>query len=247
MNNQEAKFILGAYRPDGRDSGDPMFAEALAHAESDPELRAWLEGQRKFDQTFSNKLHGIAPPSGLREAILTGSRASAPRSKNHWWSTPSWLAAAAAVALLVTATLALKTSPKSPTVSDLADFARSDLAGSHDQHVGHPPGLAEVQAQLASVRGLMSQDLKIDLDELRRKNCRAVRVGGREVFEVCFQREGTWYHIYVGKRSDFAPGSLDPKALLSGEGQFASTVWTDSNHVYALATDAGAEVLRRVI
>ena len=34
MKNQEAKFILGAYRPDGRDAGDPAFTEALAQAET---------------------------------------------------------------------------------------------------------------------------------------------------------------------------------------------------------------------
>ena len=32
MNNQEARFILGAYRPDGRDASEPRFAEALAQA-----------------------------------------------------------------------------------------------------------------------------------------------------------------------------------------------------------------------
>jgi hypothetical protein len=247
MNNQEAKFILGAYRPDGRDSGDPMFAEALAHAERDPELRAWLAEQRKFDRTFASKLQAIIPPAGLREAILTGSRASAPQPKRHWWSTPSWMAAAAAIALLITAAVTLKPAATSPTAFDLAAFARSDLAGSHDDHVGHPPGLAEVQAQLASVGAPMSQNLKIDLHELRKKNCRIVRIGGREVFEICFKHDDTWYHVYVGKRADFAPGSLDPKALLSSEGQLASTAWADSTHVYALVTRAGAEVLRRVI
>ena len=107
--------------------------------------------------------------------------------------------------------------------------------------------LAEVQAQLASVRAPMSENLKIDLDELRKQNCRSVRIGGREVLELCFKRDGTWYHVYVGKRSDFAPGSLDPKALLSSEGQLASTAWADSNYVYAMVTRAGADVLRRVI
>ena len=101
--------------------------------------------------------------------------------------------------------------------------------------------------QLASVSGPLSRNLKLDLADLRKKNCRAVSVGGREVFEFCFQRDGTWYHVYVGKRSDFAPGALDPKALLSSEGQLASTAWADSSHVYALVTRAGAEALRRVI
>ena len=53
MKNQEAKFILGAYRPDGQDAGDPVFAEALSQAERDPDLRTWFERGRKFDTTVS--------------------------------------------------------------------------------------------------------------------------------------------------------------------------------------------------
>jgi hypothetical protein len=67
------------------------------------------------------------------------------------------------------------------------------------------------------------------------------------MFEVCFLRDRTWYHVYVGRRSDFAPGVLDPKALMQVRDQYASTVWADGNNVYALVTHAGAEALRRVI
>jgi hypothetical protein len=62
---------------------------------------------------------------------------------------------------------------------------------------------------------------------------------------VCFQRDGTWYHVYVGRRSDFAPGAIDPKALMNVRDQYASTVWADANNVYALVTHA--DVLRRTI
>ena len=32
MDNREAKFILGAYRPNGQDAGHPRFSEALEQA-----------------------------------------------------------------------------------------------------------------------------------------------------------------------------------------------------------------------
>src|SRR4051812_36323321 len=103
MNNPEAKFILGAYRPDGRDAGDPMFAGALSQAEHEPELHAWFESQRKFDATIAGKLRDVAPPAELREAILAGVRASQPR--RHWWTNPAWLAAAAAIVVLAAVTV----------------------------------------------------------------------------------------------------------------------------------------------
>lgn len=247
MNNQEAKFILGAYRSDGRDASDAVFAEALAQAERDPELRGWLERQRKFDGAVAARLQEIAPPAGLREAILAGARVSAPPAKRPAWKNPAWFALAAGIAVLLAVATSLKPGSSLPTAADLAAFARRDLVEAHDTHVGSAPGLAAVQAQLASARLPLSQNLQIDLEQLRREKCRAVRLGGREVFEVCFQRDGLWYHVYVGKRSDFAPGTLDPRALIASDGTMTSTAWADANHVYALVTTGSAEVLRRLI
>jgi hypothetical protein len=38
MTNEEAKFILGGYRGNGRDASDALFAEALKQAQTDPAL-----------------------------------------------------------------------------------------------------------------------------------------------------------------------------------------------------------------
>jgi hypothetical protein len=247
MNNQEAKFILGAYRPDGRDAGDAMFGEALAQAERDPELRTWLERQRGFDAALSTKLQQIAPPPGLREAILAGTRVTATHSRRSAWRSPMFLAVAAAVMVLAAVTIGVRAAYNRPGAAELAAFALQDLAESHDNHVGHPQSLADVQAQLTSASLPLSNHLKLDLDDLRKKNCRSVRIAGREVFEICFQRDGTWYHLYAARRSDFAPGRIDPNALTTTRGQFASTAWSDGDRVYALVTRAGTEALRRVI
>ena len=46
MDNPEAKLMLQARRPNGRDDAQSAFAEALALVESDPELKAWWEAQQ---------------------------------------------------------------------------------------------------------------------------------------------------------------------------------------------------------
>ena len=247
MNNPEAEFILGACRPDGRDAGDPMFAEALARAEGDPELRAWFERQRKFDTALAGKLHEIAPPAGLRESILAGSRASQPRKS--WWRHPTWLASAAAVVLVAAISLTLPPRENAPGISEFRSFAMNDLANAHDDHVGFPPEFADLQARLATaaVPLTSAKAIDLDLDELRRKRCRSVTIAGREVFEICFKRGGTWYHLYAARRSDFAPGPADAKALAASRGEYAATAWADANYVYALVTHAGVDALRRVI
>lgn len=242
MNNEEAKFILGAYRADGRDAGDAQFAEAIAHTERDPVLRAWWERQRKFDEQISAKLQQLPAPPGLRDAILAGARASRPR--RTWWSNPWWLAAAAAIVVLAASALSVR--PR-PTAQDFAAFALRDLADAHARHIGHPPGLDALQDQLVSSSGSLRTSLNIDLDELRRKNCRRVRLGGRDVFEICFNRGGTWFHLYAARRSEFASGAADPDTLITARGELASTAWGDATHLYALVTNGGAAALRRVL
>jgi hypothetical protein len=70
MDKEQARFILRSFRPDGADSSDPGFAEALALAVQDRELGEWLAAQRAFDADFARVL-GTAPiPEMLREDIL---------------------------------------------------------------------------------------------------------------------------------------------------------------------------------
>jgi hypothetical protein len=244
MNNQEAKFILEAFRPNGGDADDVTFAAAIAQAQRDPELRAWWERQRTFDASVAGKLKEIAPPAGLRDSILAGVRASQPR--RQWWSNPAWFAAAAVVAVLAVAMFSLRTSSDRGGVGELASAALSDMIEAHHQHTGRPTPLAAVQQQLARM-SLPLTNLRLDLDELRQKNCRTIRVGGREVFEFCFVRDGTWFHVYAGRREDFAPGAADPKSLLKSRDGFATTAWADAKYVYAIVTSDGMEALRRVI
>jgi hypothetical protein len=248
MNNQEAKFILGAYRPDGQDATDAKFAEALAQAGRDPELRAWLEQQRKFDTVLTHKLREIAPPPGLREAILAGTRVSATPAARPWWTHPAWLAAAAAV-IVFTAFFATRVKPTTtrPAVAEFAALAVGDLTDAHAQHTGHPGPLGAVQAQFAKATLPLPGHFSLDLEDLRRKGCRTVRLGGREVFELCLERDGKWYHLYAARRDEFAPGNDDPWALLGARGQFASTAWSDAKNVYALVANTGAENIRRLI
>ena len=86
MNNSEAKFILNAYRPGGRDADDATFGAALAQARNDPALGAWLVREQAHGAAVAAKLRVVAPPAGLREAILTGARRDAPGGSNrHGW------------------------------------------------------------------------------------------------------------------------------------------------------------------
>lgn len=250
MNHEEAKFLLRARRPGGRDAGEAVFAEALREAERDPQLKAWQAREEAFDAAMERKLAAIEPPAGLREAILAGARAGeTARESRVAWRRPVWLAAAAAVVLAATAAVvAMRVGGGGGgglAAEELAGFALNDLAGAHDEHVGRPAGLETVQARLASAQGSLRGNLRLDVEELRRGGCRAVRVGGREVFEVCFRRDGAWYHLYVMRAS----GGVEKGGAVKevDRGRMVAATWSDGRNAYALITEAGRDALRKVV
>src|SRR5437773_9725262 len=74
MDNREAKFILSAYRPNGQDSSDPHFGDALAQARRDPILQHWFEDSVALDSAMTELLHAVPAPANLRENILAGAK-----------------------------------------------------------------------------------------------------------------------------------------------------------------------------
>ena len=70
MDKERARFVLRSFRPDGADSQDVDFAEALNLATSDRELGEWLMRERAFDAEFAEALARVQLPEGLREKVF---------------------------------------------------------------------------------------------------------------------------------------------------------------------------------
>jgi len=243
MNDDEAKFILRAFRPDGSDARDPLFADALAQTEKDPALQEWLESEKALDQAIGGKLREIQPPAGLRDAILAGSRASLrPRA---WWKNPVWLAVAASVAVVLTVSLRLRHS--GPSAHDFAEFAIHEVATGHDTHTWDKPEFMVVQDRFTNAALPLPEHTKIDAAELRRLHCHTVNFAGQEIFELCFERDGKWFHLYAAPVNMLSAGTAVARSLVMTKGNFTATAWKDAQFAYALVTDEGAEALRKLI
>ncbi|RME67423.1 MAG: hypothetical protein D6781_13275 [Verrucomicrobia bacterium] len=95
MDNEQAKFVLGASRPSGRDDERPEVAEALSRAATDADLCDWLARERASDAAIARKMRELEPPAELRSRLLIGTRTSR-RKRPLWkrWSIPMGLAAA---------------------------------------------------------------------------------------------------------------------------------------------------------
>jgi hypothetical protein len=239
MNNNEAKFLLRAYRPGGRDAAAPAFAEALAQARQDPALGAWFAREQAFDTVVAGKLRTVAPPPGLREAILAGvSVSQAPRETQRW---PVWLAVAASVALLFgLATWRLKTAvPMEP----LAAFALHDAR--FEKHGGHGEAADDLKQVLENPATRLAAGLPIDFATLRATGCRTLSFNGHAVIEVCFERGGSEFHIYVAQRADFPQLAAAPQ--LARQDGWSAEQWADARHVYVVATSADPSALRALL
>ena len=244
MSNHEAKFILGAYRPGGRDADHAMFTAALAQTKVDPALGAWFARAQAHDAALAAKLREIAPPPGLREAILAGARVSRAPEQTRRFPTV-WLALAASVALLLTVSLALWPKRAGADPARLTAFALDDTA--HGQHGGHGTAAGALQVLLSQPSTRLGAGLPVEFATLRATGCRTLSLAGHDVLEVCFQRDGVWFHCYVAKSADFPVSGTGAPAEFVQQAQLAGATWADATYRFVVVTDAGLEAVKRLL
>ena len=244
MSNHEAKFILGAYRPGGRDADHAMFTAALAQTKVDPALGAWFARAQAHDAALAAKLREIAPPPGLREAILAGARVSRAPEQTRRFPTV-WLALAASVALLLTVSLALWPKRAGADPARLTAFALDDTA--HGQHGGHGTAAGALQVLLSQPSTRLGAGLPVEFATLRATGCRTLTLAGHDVLEVCFKRNGVWFHCYIAKCADFPVQGAGAPAEFVQEARLAGATWADATHRFVVVTDASLEAVKRLL
>jgi len=245
MNAQQAKFILQGYRPNGADAGDATFCEALEYARNDPALREWFAREQAFDTRVTAKLNEIPVPPGLREAILAGGRvtaAEAPRRAS--WRQPVWLALAASIVLLLVAGVT-RWSRQSHGINTLAELALTDTEHTWNHHGFHGEQADALQTMLSQASTRVGAQLPVDFDRLRKTGCRTLSFQGHDVLEVCFQRNGVWFHCYIAQRTDFPALAAAPAFMERGD--LSGMSWADAAHVYVVVSGAGRAALEKLI
>ncbi len=249
MTNEEAKFILSAYRPNGSDASDPAMAEALQQAARDPELEAWFRNERAFDSVISQKLSDVKVPVELKSTILVGHKmmAGTGRAGFPWSAFAKW--AAIFIVLVGITSLVLF---QRPSDGHLMAAYRSELVGLLAKKSSpldyHGRSLSDVQGWL-SKRELRSDFAVSDaLSEQATMGCQILDWNGTQVTLVCFDTsDGQLAHLLVVDRDDL-PGIVEPKELsLTVEKGWTTASWVTEDNVYLLAGKGDRPELRNYL
>lgn len=248
MDRNEAKLLLQACRPNGEDAASPVFAEALALAVRDPELKAWWEAQQAFDRKISAKLKEVPVPADLRATILAGRKIE---QLTPHYRLPYWLAAAAIVMVLcVAGSLAFHTGQQRPPTMAKAGYDEAALA-----FLGNDaPSLGTLSADHGQVEAWLSQHnspvgtIPANMGSMPSVGCQTFAVQGHTVSLICFSMAGGGVaHLFVVDQKALTdpPGMSGPEYKQFGS--WATASWSDGTKSYLLATRAGPDMLQRLL
>ena len=243
MTREEAQFILGACRPDGEDARDPQIQEALALARRDPELARWLEEERALDRALSAKLRSRATPPDLAAQLLVA-RATVRRAPR--WRRPAWLAAAAAIAVLLGAGALL--APRRAAAGGEFDAFRTAMMKWEPEFGGHADawGLdtAGYRAWLANHQGDPDFVLPPGLADQRISACKVIAWRGRQVTMLCLKFGGQHVDLFVIDAGSLPGHALRDAPALLALGDVNSAAWQRDGKIYLLAGAMPADELR---
>ncbi len=251
MTSEQVKEILRAYRP-WADAADPNFAEALALAQADEDLRRWFDDHCATQTAIRTRLQQITIPAGLKEQILSEHRA---RQKIVWFRQPVVLAAAALIAILVSLAALWNLRPLK---------AREDLSlsGYRNRIVRTAVRTYSMDLETNSVpviRSYLAQhqahaDFKAPtkLDQTAAVGCAVSSWQGNRVTMVCYHSgstlppgQATDLLLFVVDRNALPDPPPDGKTVIAPVGRILTATWSEGNKTYVLAVLGDETLLRQ--
>jgi len=231
MNEQEARLILQAYRPDA-DPDDPDVAAALQETARNPELARWFAEEQAFDRAIAAHLGNVPAPFGLKTRILAQ---LAPPAAPHRWSWAVKLAGVAALLFLLTQVVSLfrPAAPKAPVSNyarEMVSFIR--LGGTLDMQ---SDDLGQIEEWL-SKKEAPPRFVPPRLAALQPLGCRLLSFRGQTVTLICFKRDNDRLaHLFVVDRAALPQMKSGAPPVFAGVGDWMTASWVENDRVYMIA------------
>ena len=241
MDRDQARRILITYRLGEAAPHGSELAEALAMADRDPELSAWLEAQLRFDRTVRSRVRSVAPPSHLREAILSQPPR---RSRRPRWAPPLGWALAAALALMSGTAVWLSynpgsdgSSPQSASGPATGESFRKAMAtmltdGVYSLQV-QSRSLEELRRFIAANGGAGNAAIPSSLEALNSLGCQVFSWNGHQATLICFTSSTHGYvHLVILEGS--LPDVQGNAPVLAQAAGWNTALWQESGRTYLL-------------
>jgi hypothetical protein len=254
MDREQARRILITYRLGEAAPHGSELAEALAVADRDPELSAWLEAQLRFDRTVRTRVRSVVPPTHLRAAILSQPPRRIGPSR---WATPLGWALAAALALMSGTTVWLSYRSESggsiaqaasgPATSDSFRKAMATLLtdGVYSLQV-QSTSLEELRRFIATRGGSANAPIPSSLEALNSLGCQVFSWNGHQATLICFTSStlGLVHLVILEGSLPDAQGNAPVLAQASG---WNTALWQESGRTYLLCARVADAELHRLV
>jgi len=229
MDPAHARRILRTYRLGEAATPGSELAQALAAAEAEPQLAAWLEDQLRVDRALRARMRSVPPPAGLRDDILRGRPAVAP----HW--SPSrriLLALAACLALLGGLGLWQVSGPPASSGA-FRDAMASMLSEGRYSLQARSSSLAELRRFLAGKGGAADAPVPPALEALESYGCQVLSWEGRKVTLICFTTPKLGI-VHLVMADGAMPGRDAGALAIASSGEWNTALWEREGRTYLL-------------
>ena len=67
------------------------------------------------------------------------------------------------------------------------------------------------------------------------------------MLEVCFKRDGAWFHCYIAQRADFPALVAALAPVLTDRNGASIASWADASHLFVVVSKTGRAPLERLL
>lgn len=246
MNNEEAKFLLQAYRPGGRDAQDPQFAEALEQVKNDPQLERWFRQQQALDAALGQKIQSVLVPASLKANILAGRKTIRPTA---WWTQRPMVAALAACFVLFLSLAIFVVQQGDET--NFQAYRSSMVQLVKNVELGQEP-LKITSSDLAAIQTWIAENSLHENIALPKSltagsgiGCRVIDWNGQSVALACFHLAGGQVaHLLVINRADLPDSPGEGQVYTASMDGMNTSAWSHDAKTYLLVSSASADTLQ---
>ncbi len=246
MTKQQAREILLRHRPGSVDVRDPEVREALKLAVGDPELTAWLEDHRQFQEKLRNEHRQRPIPEGLREQILSeipGRHKALQRSRRR-------LVMAAIAGVLILFSLVVFTSNKGHEEDRFATFRLRMIKASLRGYAMdvETTNSSELRRYLKTRNAQSNWESPDGLGRWPLLGGAVLTWQGRSATMICYgrkQQPERW--LFVVNSSALPDPPPEPSRVFEKVNRLNTVSWSKSGLTYILAGEANDEDLESLL